>query len=50
MRTTPLLAALLMLGGVSSAYAQEGPSEEPRARQNADRRPRKSEARTATPE
>ena len=27
MRTTPLLAALLMLGGVSGAYAQEGPSE-----------------------
>jgi hypothetical protein len=27
MRTTPLLAALLMLGGVSSAYAQDGPSE-----------------------
>ena len=27
MRTAPLLAALLMLGGVSSAYAQEGPSE-----------------------
>jgi hypothetical protein len=27
MRTTPLLAALLMLGGVSCAYAQEGPPE-----------------------
>jgi hypothetical protein len=27
MSTTPLLAALLMLGGVSGAYAQEGPSE-----------------------
>ena len=27
MRTTPLLAALLMLGGVSGAYAQDGPSE-----------------------
>ena len=27
MRTTPLLAALLMLGGVSGAYAQEGPSK-----------------------
>jgi hypothetical protein len=30
MRTTPLLAALLMLGGVSCAYAQEGPSDGPR--------------------
>ncbi len=29
MRTTPLLAALLLLGGVSGAYAQEGPSEGP---------------------
>lgn len=27
MRTAPLLAALLMLGGFGSAYAQEGPSE-----------------------
>src|ERR1041384_182683 len=27
MRIAPLLAALLMLGGVSGAYAQEGPSE-----------------------
>jgi hypothetical protein len=27
MRTTPLLAAVLMLGGISCAYAQEGPSE-----------------------
>jgi hypothetical protein len=27
MRTTPLLAALLMLGGISCAYAQEGPAE-----------------------
>jgi hypothetical protein len=27
MRTAPLLAALLMLGGASGAYAQEGPSE-----------------------
>ena len=30
MRTTPILAALLMLGGVSYASAQEGPSEGPR--------------------
>jgi hypothetical protein len=30
MRTTPLLAAVLMLGGISCAYAQEGPSEGPR--------------------
>ena len=29
MRTTPLLAALLMLCGVSCVYAQEGPSEGP---------------------
>ncbi len=29
MRTTPLLAAVLMLGGVSCAYAQEGPQEGP---------------------
>ena len=29
MRTTPLLAALLMLGGVSCAYAQDGPPEGP---------------------
>jgi hypothetical protein len=27
MRTAPLLAALLMLGGVGGSYAQEGPSE-----------------------
>ena len=30
MRITPLLAALLMLGGVSFASAQEGPSDGPR--------------------